>query len=203
MRRTVVCIQSISETAVSENSTTAFFTFRRWDISNNQYPESPLSSGERHTWRWIHDLNNLAFCTLLCNLGSSCRSGDLIHPCLGIRSESEAFRPRKGLDAVGPCSGSGGLPLWRFCGVGLRPLSRRGSCPWWVPKPIINAEDRGEDTVRIVGVICTHSKAPSLSPLSINPCHFLTTSFIPGRLLGFCCQQLSRSIHMSLVSPTS
>ena len=51
---------------------------------------------------------------------------------------------------------------------------------------------------------CTYSvnTSPSPSPSwSTNLCHLITTSSIVGRLLGSCCQQLSRNFHISLVSP--
>lgn len=43
---------------------------------------------------------------------------------------------------------------------------------------------------------------PSFSR-STNFRHFLTTSSIVGRFLGSCCQQVSRSFHISVVRPTA
>ena len=138
---------------------------------------------------------------------------DLRHWCLSNRrrtsSDSRDFSPRSRLNKFGCRSVSGGLrPLWRTNSLSPRPLSaspRRGSCPrWWIPKPITEVENGTEDEVRIRSVISTHPLTPSVSSLfPRNFCHLLTTSSILGRFLGFCCQQLSRSLHISPVSPNA
>ena len=116
------------------------------------------------------------------------------------------FRLRSGWDELRLRSGSADLSLrWRLEGLSPRPLSRCESCPrWWAPRSIIEVENGSEDGVRIIRVICTHLITPLLSPLfSTNFSHLLTTSSMVGRLLGFCCQQLSRRFHISSVSPTA
>ena len=107
---------------------------------------------------------------------------------------------------LGYRSESAGLNLWcRLGGLSPRPLSWCMSCRWQrATKSTTEVKNGTEDEIRTTRVICTHSIKP-LSPLlfSTNFCHLLTTSSIVGRFLGLCCQQLSKSFHISSVSPTA
>ena len=65
--------------------------------------------------------------------------------------------------------------------------------------------ENGNGGVRIALLTCTHSVGV-MSPSLLRPTnsrHLFTTSPIVGRSLGLCCQQLSRSFHISCVSPTA
>ena len=178
------------------------------------------------TRRWIYDprplLDNLGLRTPLdkCGLGdlmdirgSFFLLDELRHRYLSNRrrrgSDSRGFGPHSRLNKLGCRSVSGGLrPLWRTNSLNPRPLSaspRRGSCPRWkIPRPITEVKNGTEDEIRVTRVIFTHLVASLVSSLfPTNFCHLLTTSSMLGRFLGFCCQQFSRSFHISLVSPTA
>ena len=62
-----------------------------------------------------------------------------------------------------------------------------------------------KENVRRAAKLVFHSLASLFTHrlLSTNLSHSLTTTFIVGRLLGFCFQQLSRNFHISTVNPTS